>query len=414
MRVLALISFLLYFIPSYSQSNSSITNLGLSQFEENAFRKEINQATHDKNKFLKLVSFGQALCLAHRYAESNECFERAYQMRTDQQFSTKSRYESYDDIHELFMVLYFKALNYLEMNDFESAMVEGRRIVELMRPMDGDDVDSQLVAADPLAQSLVGLLYSLDHEYDDASLAYRTARNLFEKEYKGLCSKTVPQLVVDKVKEMSNISNLEKKPEAGGHLIFIWHNGEYPMNHLHRDFKVIYDHQRFVSNDISVAIGEDSYGNYWLPFIEHKDPIFYPITLLHNDVPKRCEVLSFASWFSMRVNTMRLEQPGAHMWRHGVNWATLPGQIYWADVKLESGDNCFEFKMANGNELRNVSFSVKGDNKTHVYLLTTLENKTEKTPHNLTPVVYQVGGQPLPRIFDLTNINLKDVYTSGF
>jgi|GEM_PF-5978046 len=396
-------AFLLHVITSFAQINQEVSKLGLDPGDQLVFSEEIDRAKHDKNEFLRLVAFGQALCLSSRYSESNAYFERAYQLKDDKRpREIRLRYESYDDMHDLFMVLYFKVINYIEMNDLENAIVEGRRIVELMKPRNKEDVDSRFLAADPFAQALIGLLFLLDQEMDDAAMAYKSAETLLESDYAGLFSKTIPQWLVDSCIKMGESSNasLHRKREgkSAGQLIFIWHNGEYPSNHLRKDFKVRRNDERFVSNDINVAIREDPVGNYWLPFIDYKEPFFSKGNLLRNGEPFRCDVLSFATWFSMRVNKIRIEQAGNHLWHHGANWVTLPGQIFWAIVPLVPGENAFQFSMTNGNACRNINFTIQGDNKTHVHLVTTLESVTERPPANLTPIVYKIKGAPLGKL----------------
>jgi uncharacterized protein len=91
---------------------------------------------------------------------------------------------------EVFMVHYYKALNYIQLNDYNSALVEAKRIeISNNALKDNFKVNTNKYNKDVFAIMFQGLLYELNGEINNAFISYRNAANIFlenKNEYYGV------------------------------------------------------------------------------------------------------------------------------------------------------------------------------------------------------------------------------------
>jgi tetratricopeptide (TPR) repeat protein len=149
------------------------------------FTHGIDAQIKDKDQFLLLASLGQKFSVEGKYNESNQYFEKAYLLLMDHPGNRfNGKVEFYDDDHDLFMVLYFKAINYLSLGLAEEALVECRRMDEWLRESNQNHHQArQFVARDPLVYVVMGLIYEVGGEFDNSLISYNQAKQLYQQRY---------------------------------------------------------------------------------------------------------------------------------------------------------------------------------------------------------------------------------------
>lgn len=152
------------------------------------------------------------------------------------------------EFYESIMVHYYKALNFLALDNLTGARVEARRANIALKKLNDFVPDKPLKYHDDvLGHFLMGLVYEQNKEWNNAFIAYRNAVNLFidkdgkVHEYMGI--KLPDFLVCDMLRmarimrfgsEISYYSKIlnadckEMNPEYG-ELIVIWENGRAPI-----------------------------------------------------------------------------------------------------------------------------------------------------------------------------------------
>jgi len=242
---------------SYYQSN-----LGFNQeFEQGDLQKALStlrahpSESSGKRQFLFDVNNGLLLSLMGKYEESNEYFEKAYLFGEDYRINYLNEAVSYltnpnftayrGEDHEHLMLLYFKALNYLKLGNYEDALVECRRLnIRLQQLADRYESEDKY-KRDAFINTLMGIIYDADHDYNNAFIAYRNAIEVYENDFTRLFNVQAPdQLKYDllrtarlsglddefeKFKSRFGFTDYEVKASDGGDLIFFWHNGLSPV-----------------------------------------------------------------------------------------------------------------------------------------------------------------------------------------
>ena len=92
----------------------------------------------DKSRFLYFVNQGLVNTQLGNYEESNEWFEKAFLFGEDYQMNYANVAASFlvtpntvtyrGEDHEHLLLLYYKAINYLKLSDYDAALVECRRL----------------------------------------------------------------------------------------------------------------------------------------------------------------------------------------------------------------------------------------------------------------------------------------------
>jgi len=147
--------------------------------------------------------------------------------------------------YEAIMVNYYKALNFIALNNYEGALVECRRInIRLQVLNDRYKNHKNKYAKDAFAHNLMGIIYEATGDYNNAFIAYRNAYNIYEEDYKNLFGLSAPlQLKKDLLYTAkssgfnSEVDFYEKKfniktptyKNNEGKLVYIWMNGFAPV-----------------------------------------------------------------------------------------------------------------------------------------------------------------------------------------
>lgn len=203
----------------------------------------------------RLVYYMEKGALLHyqgKFTESNEWFDKAdfyiedYKKKTGEVVLTYlSNPNSADypgeDFEALF-INYYKALNYISLNQLDEALVEAKRMNILLNWFNDKYPDNKY-DKDAFIHLVMGLIYDANKEYNDACIAYKNAYKIYENDYMVDYGLGRPdQLIEDIVRTarlagltqdyeqyksmmyVDEVSNLREK----GSVVVLWHNGMSP------------------------------------------------------------------------------------------------------------------------------------------------------------------------------------------
>ena len=143
-----------------------------------------------RNALLLLLEKGKVAHLQKNYAQSNVYFNQADLVIEDYNKSVKdylvsSTLNAQQAIYkaeefEKILIHYYKALNYIYLNDFEGALVEAKRInLDLHQLDDKYQKDKNRYVKDAFAHILMGLIYEASNDIGNAFIAYRNALEIY-------------------------------------------------------------------------------------------------------------------------------------------------------------------------------------------------------------------------------------------
>lgn len=147
----------------------------------------------NKSRLLFLMDNGMVLHLAGRYAESNAVLEEAHLLIEDL-YTKRFRDEAsalllnearqpYEGApYEHVMVNVVKGLNYAFLQQWTEALVEARRIDHRLNVLNDTVEGHDAYHEDPFARYLVGLLYDIAGDINNAYVGYRKAEQVYEEE----------------------------------------------------------------------------------------------------------------------------------------------------------------------------------------------------------------------------------------
>ncbi len=165
---------------------------------------ETKLAESDRDRFLYHAQRGHLLHLAGDFEASNREFEVAAAVSdelepwsvtetlTDYTFNETVKAYSGEDYERAYLH-YYMALNYLEMDDLQGALVECRRLDEVFRKLDARYEDDGRYQEDGFIRYLSGLIYESMGARDDARVDFRLAVRAYEGEWGGEIGVPLPQ-----------------------------------------------------------------------------------------------------------------------------------------------------------------------------------------------------------------------------
>lgn len=241
----------------YARTEAFHTAVTAGDFEQadKLLRKD-KQMKKEKNKILFYLNRGYVAFMAGHPEESNRDFETAEQLIDEQVRQPLAQvavllsnpeillYKPED--FEVIMVNFYKAMNYLQLNDMENALVEVRKInIKLNQLNDKYPDHKNRYQRDAFAHLLMGLIYDASGRYNDAFIAYRNAYETYETDYRknfgmgapeqlkkdllrtaSLCGFTAELQAYEKAWEMTYVP---QPPSAYGQLVMFWLNGMGPV-----------------------------------------------------------------------------------------------------------------------------------------------------------------------------------------
>ena len=220
----------------------------------NDFLTKDKKGQTGKNQLLYHFNKGTIEHLLGNYTESNIQFNQAdlliedYQKKiTDQalamvtnQMNTPYPGEDFEKV----MIHYYKAINYLRLNDNEKALIEARRLNLKLQALNDKYKNNNKYVVDAFGLNLIGIIYQADHDYNNAFIAYRNALEAYENSYAKQFNINAPiQLKKDLIYtayqsgfaeeglfyENKFDLKLENPAATNGDLLFFWNNGLGPV-----------------------------------------------------------------------------------------------------------------------------------------------------------------------------------------
>ncbi len=146
----------------------------------------------DKNRLLYLMDHGMVLHLAGEYRKSNVVLEKAHLLIEDL-YTKRIRDEAasllvneasqpYEGApYEHVMVNVIKGLNYALLQQWNEALVEARRIDHRLNVLSDKEEGKDTYQEDPFARYLVGLLYDIAGDINNAYVGYRKAEQIYKE-----------------------------------------------------------------------------------------------------------------------------------------------------------------------------------------------------------------------------------------
>jgi len=208
-----------------------------------------------KKEFLFYVNNGLVLSMMGRYDESNEFFEKAFLFGEDYRKNYLNEVASYltnpmittykGEDHEHLMVLYYKALNFLKQGKTEQALIECRRLNIRLQQLSDRYESENKYKRDAFVHTLMGIIYEVDKDYNNAFIAYRNAVEIYEEDYYKLFHLSAPEQLkkdllrtaflsgmteeLERYKQEFGMNDFEFLSPEAGELVFFWHNGLSPV-----------------------------------------------------------------------------------------------------------------------------------------------------------------------------------------
>lgn len=200
-----------------------------------------------RNVILYHMNMGYLLRQQGAYQESNEHLNKADLLIEDAKreighealaLVTNDGLRPYQpEPFEKIMVHYYKSLNYISLNSNESALVEAKRMsILLQRLIDFDPkIEKELHSFIGFTHTIIGLLYEMNADYNNAFIAYRNAINNYSNK-----SLIPNQLKIDLInsayktgftqeaKQYEKEFGLKVKHGSMNEVILFWENGLSP------------------------------------------------------------------------------------------------------------------------------------------------------------------------------------------
>ncbi|MCF8371143.1 MAG: hypothetical protein K9H64_05950 [Bacteroidales bacterium] len=209
----------------------------------------------NRNRMLQLMNLGWVNFMLQEHEKSNEYFNLVDQMIEDLSknygkealalISNPSIKPYLPEDFERIMPNFYKAINYIQLQQFENALVECRKInIKLNQLNDKFPDHKNKYQRDAFAHLLMGLVYDAQKEYNNAFIAYRNAYEIYTSDYVENFGIGAPaQLKQDLMRTAyltgfnEELSQYEKdfktkythQPNENGDLIFLWMNGFGPV-----------------------------------------------------------------------------------------------------------------------------------------------------------------------------------------
>lgn len=209
----------------------------------------------NKNRLLYYLEKGTVFQLNQQYDSSNASFENAYIFLDDYQkklgeealtFVLNPGVRTYPgEDFEGVLLHYYKAINYLMLDDHEASLIECRRVNIKLNELNDRYKNKNRYNRDAFAHNIMGMVYEADGDYNNAFIAYRNALEIYESDYKKHFGLPAPlQLKKDILRSAYKTGfreelyfyerkfGMEHDPSLDSldkTLIYFWHNGLVPV-----------------------------------------------------------------------------------------------------------------------------------------------------------------------------------------
>lgn len=233
----------------------------LKQLEENEKQAE------KKNRLLYFMNLGLVHHQLGNWEVSNIAFEQAYLVAEDLRknylaeaasFLTNRQILPYaGEDHELLLIHYYKAMNFLQLKDYSAALVETRRLNNKLNVLADKYTSEKKFERDAFVLNLMGIIYQASGDWNNAFIAYRNAYETYRDDYGRFFNIAAPkQLKEDLIRSAWKTGfktearayeelfklQYEPKPDSLGNVVFFWHTGLGPVKEeISINFAVVQD-----------------------------------------------------------------------------------------------------------------------------------------------------------------------------
>lgn len=254
---LSLTIFLFYSCASYYQKSFEFQRDFASGSLQSAksFLEHNKKASEKKDRLLYFFDRGVVEQMLGNYKESNFYFEEAYIYLENEGRSLGNdlvgmianpmlKPYSAEDFERV-MLHYYKAINFIQLNDLDAALVEIRRInIKLNELNDQYEGKKYRYKQDAFAHNLMGIVYEAQGDINNAFIAYRNALETYDSIYVKEFGVNAPsQLKRDLLRTSKQLGfrseynryndqfQLEEFPRSKeqGEVIIFWLNGLGPV-----------------------------------------------------------------------------------------------------------------------------------------------------------------------------------------
>ncbi|MEE4196104.1 MAG: hypothetical protein V2I54_00540 [Bacteroidales bacterium] len=239
----------------YKQTQDFQNYIVSGNFQQaNSWLKKNKKEATGKNQLLYYFNRGYVSWILQHYDESNFYFTKAehiiedyvknYYLEALTLISNPNVKPYRPEDFEAIMVNYFMALNYIELGRYDDALVECRRInIKLNQLNDKYKDHKNRYQRDAFAHTLMGIIYEIDKDYNNAFIAYRNALNVYETDYQEYFNIAVPQQLKRDLLRTAYLTGFQDEvtfyerkfrmkyhhePKENGELLFFWLNGFGP------------------------------------------------------------------------------------------------------------------------------------------------------------------------------------------
>lgn len=207
-----------------------------------------------RNLLLFYLNKGTVLFMEGQHEASNVYFRKADYWVEDfnknagdfaVSFLVNAKFSTYGgENFEQILIHYYTTLNYLMLNKTDEALVEGKRMLAKMQRITDAYKSENKYKRDAFAHNLLGMIYDIRGEHNDAFIAYRNALEIYKEDYTKNYDMRVPQqLKKDLIRTAKKVGfkeeqtayekefNLRAEPnqDGNGEILFFWNNGLGPI-----------------------------------------------------------------------------------------------------------------------------------------------------------------------------------------
>jgi len=253
--ILLVIAAFFWSCSSYYERNRQFQNLVYQDkfAEASDLLAKSKKAKKKRNRVLYLLERGYALYREGKYLESSKLFIEADYLIED--YKKQIGYEALSlfinpsvkpyktEDFEQVMLNYINALNFLQLKDYESALVECRRINLKLIATAERYKEKPNYKEDAFAHLLMGSIYETTGDLNNAFIAYRNAYEVYKRDYVPFFEMQIPAQLKKNLYSMalangfkSDIEFYEKEfgmnpkdiQKSESELIIFWNNGFSP------------------------------------------------------------------------------------------------------------------------------------------------------------------------------------------
>lgn len=222
--------------------------------EAKALLEKDKKTPEGKNKLLYFMNRGTVEMLSGNYELSNQYFNQAditiedFQKKASTQalalISNPMATEYAAEDYEKVMIHYYKAINYVQLNNYEAALIECRRLNLKLQQLNDKYSKKNRYSEDAFGLNLMGIIYEAAGDVNNAFIAYRNAVEAYDKIYVKQFNTAIPdQLKKDVIRsayamgfneearQFEDRFGIKNNPKTNNQpeLIFFWNNGLGPV-----------------------------------------------------------------------------------------------------------------------------------------------------------------------------------------